>query len=505
MTESGAIQRSLFSDVLPTRITRKEAGAYYTPHPVVASLVSWAVRNETDNLLDPACGDGRFIAAHQHSVGIEQDENAARVAAQRAPAAVVHHFDFFEWAGRTTERFECASGNPPFIRYQTFKGMTRARALALCSRMGVAFSGLSSSWAPFLVATASLLKPGGRLAFVVPAEIGHAPYAAPLLDYLVDHFSKVHLVAVREKLFPELSEDCWLLHADGFGGRTPSIRFTITDRFAPSTQPPEAFVAVDVREWRENWNRRLRPFLIGDAGRSLYQEVVRNADSRRFGAFASIGIGYVSGANDFFHLRQSDAERWGIPAALLHPSVRSGRVLRASKLTTDVVDCWRLNDEPMLLLRLSKFDDLPRSVMRYLESDAGRVAREAYKCRVRDPWYSVPDVQVPDFFLSYMSGREPSLVRNEAGCTCTNSVHAVRIKEGDAAVQKYLAAWGSPFVQLSCEIEGHPLGGGMLKLEPREAARIVLPPVKALRRLDTTVLTDAIETMRTWRHYAPRA
>ena len=27
------------------------------------------------------------------------------------------------------------------------------------------------------------------MAFLVPAEIGHAPYAAPLLDYLVANFS----------------------------------------------------------------------------------------------------------------------------------------------------------------------------------------------------------------------------------------------------------------------------------------------------------------------------
>jgi len=34
---------------------------------------------------------------------------------------------------------------------------------------------------------------------------------------------------------------------------------------------------------------------------------------------------------------------------------------------------------------------------------------------------------------------------------------------------------GTAFVQLSCEIAGHPLGGGMLKLELREAAQIVVP------------------------------
>ena len=66
---------------------------------------------------------------------------------------------------------------------------------------------------------------------------------------------------------------------------------------------------------------------------------------------------------------------------------------------------------------------------RALDTDAARVARTAYKCRVRDPWYSVPDVQVPDFFLSYMSGLKPNLVRNDAHCTCTNSVHSVRLKE----------------------------------------------------------------------------
>ena len=58
-----------------------------------------------------------------------------------------------------------------------------------------------------------------RLAFVVPAEIGHAPYAAPLLDHLAANFASVHVVAVREKFFPRLSEDCWLLFAGGAGGR----------------------------------------------------------------------------------------------------------------------------------------------------------------------------------------------------------------------------------------------------------------------------------------------
>jgi adenine-specific DNA-methyltransferase len=142
-------------------VSRKEAGAYYTPDSVVSTLLRWAIRDDTDRLLDP-CGDGRFIAKHRNSVRIEQDLNTIGTAIARAPWALIHKGDFFAWAAETAERFECAAGTPPFIRYQTFKGDVRARALDLCSRHGATFTGLASSWAPFLVATAALLNPGGQ-------------------------------------------------------------------------------------------------------------------------------------------------------------------------------------------------------------------------------------------------------------------------------------------------------------------------------------------------------
>lgn len=123
---------------------------------------------------------------------------------------------------------------------------------------------------------------------------------------------------------------------------------------------------------------------------------------------------------------------------------------------------------------------------------------------MRDPWYSVPDVKVPDFFLSYMSGLEPNLVRNDAGCTCTNSVHSVRMRSG-VSMNHYLAGWKTEIVRLSCELEGHPLGGGMLKLEPGEASKIVLPGRFALRPSDRSVLAEAVDDMRSWRHYASAA
>lgn len=486
-----------------SKLAQKMSGSYYTPDEVVSSLVRWAVRHPTDELIDPSCGDGRFLAGHRKGVGVEQDLEAARIARDRAPAATIHTAEFFAWAAATNNRFDCVVGNPPFIRYQTFKGAVRETALRQCSRLGAHFSGLSSSWAPFLVAAAGLLKPGGRMAFVVPAELGHAPYAAPLIEFLAGNFEIVHIMAVREKLFPELSEDCWLLYADGYSGRTEHLRFSTTARFKPTGRPPRQFDVIAIKEWRDVWRRRLRPYVVSQAARDLYRLAISEPGTYRLGDIANVGIGYVSGANEFFHLRPSDAERWNIPKVALHPTVRNGRMLPAHQLTIKTVRDWLRRDEPILLLRLPKTNEMPSTVRRYLDTDQGRAARQAYKCRTRDPWYSVPDVHVPDFFLTYMSGLTPSLVFNAGECTCTNSVHSVRVRD-KRAIRQLVRTWDTTFVKLSCELEGHSLGGGMLKVEPREAAQIVLPSPSLFPILVGRAIDEALTTLRGWRHYDVR-
>ncbi len=338
------------------------------------------------------------------------------------------------------------------------------------------------------------------MAFVVPAEVGHAPYAAPLVEYLVRNFRTVQVVAVREKFFPELSEDCWLLYAAGFGEATCELRLSVMDRFAACATPPRPAVSVPVEEWRQSWNRRLRPYLLPKSVRDAYGAAARDQDTIRFGDIASIGIGYVTGANDFFHLRPSAAAAWDIPEKLLRPTVRNGRALSARSLTRRTVEGWRQTDEPMLLLSIPRAANLPSGVEKYLGTELGRAARGAYKCRTREPWYSVPHVKVPDYFLTYMSGSSPNLVRNSARVTCTNAVHCVRLHEGETG-RRVFHAWESPFVQLSCELEGHPLGGGMLKLEPGEASRIVVPAAARMADLSAPDIREAVSSMRAWRHH----
>lgn len=234
-----------------------------------------------------------------------------------------------------------------------------------------------------------------------------------------------------------------------------------------------------------------------EGARGLYQHVAADAETKRFGDLATVGIGYVSGANDFFHFRPSEAAELALPQSLLQPTLRNSRYIRNGSVSRQLVQQWLRDDEPILLLNIPKgLKDIPNSVRCHLDSVEGKQVRLGYKCRHREPWYSVPDVHIPAFFLTYLSGRRVGLVRNDAGVTCTNALHYVRPRE--PGFVSYIAnAWQHPFTELSCEVEGHPLGGGVLKLEPREASAVLLTTAHDLSATD---IADGIGILRTWRH-----
>src|SRR6185369_2135248 len=109
----------LFSDQpMPER---KRLGQFFTPPSVAKSLTEWVVRTPTDTLLDPSCGNGEFLSHHRRATGIELSPEISLEAQSRAPSATVINADFFEWAARSSDRFDAVTGNPPFIRYQSFK------------------------------------------------------------------------------------------------------------------------------------------------------------------------------------------------------------------------------------------------------------------------------------------------------------------------------------------------------------------------------------------------
>ncbi|MEW6568461.1 MAG: N-6 DNA methylase [Chloroflexota bacterium] len=478
----------------------KALGAFYTDARAAEFIAWWAIRSPQDTVMDPSFGAGVFLEAAcrrtielggrpAHSVfGVEIDPRVhsqvsrqLRTQYQLVPRNLLLK-DFFELDSPPTQALDAVIGNPPFIRYQRFSGDTRKRALNRARESGVPLSNLTSSWAPFVIHAVSMIRPGGRLAMVVPFEIGHAAYARPVLEYILKSFGAVTLLTFHERLFPELNEDTMLLLGEGKGSTSTELLWRevpgpdhLPQIQRTETLPLHATIGIDGAPLSEG-RSRLIEYFIPSRARELYRALRHTAATHSLGELADVGIGYVTGDNGFFHLSPQEVGLWNIPGTFLRPAVKRGRALRGLRFTYEDLLQSLDSGEAAYLLYIPPGAELPESVQRYLTDGEHRGVDEAYKCRSRSPWYSVPHVHEPQAFLSYMSGTTPRLVANDAGAVAPNTLHVVRIRLQNSVTADILSAlWQTSLTQLSVEIEGHALGGGMLKLEPTEAENVVVP------------------------------
>jgi adenine-specific DNA methylase len=483
-------------------------GAYYTDQQVAEFLVSWAVRNSADTVMDPSFGGGVFLraackrvvslggSANRQVYGVEIDPSVYSKISEKLgdeygiPSHHLYRVDFFGFDTRG-KQVDAIVGNPPFIRYQHFCGDARRTALACAERECVRLSELCSSWAPFVVHAVSAIRPGGRLAVVVPAEIGHAAYARAVISYLRRSFRRVAIATFQKKLFPDLSEDTYLLMAEDKGhgpaefvlrdfehaGELRKLRFSRNPHLrAFKPVPDECLLAGE---------GRLTECFLSPKARGLYRELKQRSDTFPLGEIADVGIGYVTGANDFFHLGPDEAVRLSIPSDYLKPTVRRGKALSGLRLThrdwSDQLD----RRDTGYLLQIERQSGIPAPVRRYLDEGERLGVHRGYKCRTRDPWYRVPHVYMPDAFLTYMSGAAPRLVANDACAVAPNTLHVLRLHAATPISADGLSVlWQTGLTRLSSELEGHSMGGGMLKLEPTEAERVLIPWNSSSKPLD---------------------
>ena len=467
---------------------KKELGAFYTQKEVARFLVEWGLEEAPRSLMDPSCGDGRFLEIagklrELRLVGCDVSAQAldqARSSLQEAGLeAEWISSDFFAIEPSEIEPVDLVVGNPPFIRYQRFDNSSRRKALRSALRVGVRLSRLTSSWAPFLLHAMQFLRPEGRLAMVVPAEIKQTQYGLRTLRALLSHFHHVLLIAFERNFFEGAQEETCLLLASGFGGQSRHIHVlplvSIEDLQDLSLlDSSEKKVQVPLQE--DALARFAEAYLAPEEQR-VWNRVKQHPQVQSLASLARVTNGYVTGDNAFFHRTLEEAQQAGFPPTWLFPVARSSKSLQG--LTFEPSDIERLEARSAAHHLVVPQDDLflaadRPALDRWIEESESRGTPERFKCRQRQPWWRVPGIQTADVLVSYMAGAFPRASVNRAQAAYCNSLHGLRLRN-DGPPERLALALYSSLSLLSLEIEGRSYGGGILKLEPRELDRVLVP------------------------------
>ncbi len=462
---------------------KKRLGAFYTEDAVAAFLVQWGLSKSTGSVMDPSCGDGRFLVqaarlGATRVVGCDADSSAVKatrenLASEECEAEVVES-DFFRQEPTSLGSVDLVVGNPPFIRYQRFNGESRELAQASARRLGVHLNGLAASWAPFLIHSLRFLRPEGAMAMVVPAEIVQTTYGLPVLRGLLAHFERVRLIAFDRNIFDEAQEETFLLLAERCGRHTSEIEIvhlTNSSELDGLTDQRMEQLVTTAQVPAEG------PFSFGytlltDSVRAEWDEFIGRGPVTPLERIATVTNGYVSGANAFFHRTTEEALAVGIPAEWLRVSAKGSRSLIGLSFTETDVGLLESKGEAHHLVVPQEND--ADALTRFTSEGESSGIDARFKCRTRSPWWKVPGLHVPHAFFPYMIASTPHASLNECGAVYTNTLHGIRFVDGIDPRLAVLALLTTPAL-LSMELVGRSYGGGVLKLEPSELRRVTVP------------------------------
>jgi len=278
----------------PARDVVTMRGFVPTPTEIVDRMVDCLFRGRaptrTNNLLDPGCGTGVFLAGvlrwcTKHGVqmptmiGIESDFRRAQKARNNFDAVSnvqVRHADFLNGPA---ESFDFIIGNPPYVPIYGFSDKEKRdfRAQYQTAR------GRFDLYLLFFERALRSLKPGGRMVFITPEKFLYVETAAPLRRLL----SEVDV------------EEIELVNEETFAGLVtyPTIT-TIVKR------PPKEVTVVRLRDGSHqrcalNGSASWMPIIRGVAHQQLHPVVLQDICIR-------VSCGVATGADDVF-VRESDS------------------------------------------------------------------------------------------------------------------------------------------------------------------------------------------------------
>lgn len=481
--------RAVTAQPADTAALRKARGAFFTPPAIARYVADWALRSGADRVLEPSCGEAAFLLAAAARLdalaergsarvdmnGVELHEESARMASEILQAAGVQASitvaDFFDVD--PAPLYDVVIGNPPYVRYQDFSGDARIRSRAAALRAGVALTNLASSWAAFTVHAALFLKPGGRLGLVLPAELLTVNYAASVRQFLMDRFSRVDLVLFAERVFPGVQEEVLLLLAEGFD-QGPTSQCRIVQ--ARNAEDLGNDVAV-AKPWRPNPPEgKWTPSLLSSEAVDVYATLAAGGDFTTLDEWGDTTLGMVTGNNRYFALTNERVAELGLRASDLLPlSPPGSRHLRGLTFTDSAWAELGRGGSPIWLFR--PIGEPSETARHYIAAGESTGVHEAYKCRVRNPWWRVPLVRPASLLLTYMNADTPRLCTNRAQAHHLNSVHGVYVapKRRRLAMDYLPLASINSMTLVGAETVGRAYGGGMLKVEPREADRLPMP------------------------------
>jgi len=462
----------------------KLRGGFYTPKPIADFILKWAINGSSDcDILEPSCGDGNFLKSLKYEgflynsvTAIEYDPlEAAKAKSIELTDSEVINEDFHTFCINSKKRFDLIIGNPPYIRYQYFDKSQQIAAEDIFIKAGLKYSKLTNAWVSFVIGSSLLLKEsGGKIGFVLPAEILQVSYAQQLRTFLAHFYNKINIISFEKLVFPDIQQEVVLLLCEKDQSQDHNIEH-IELKDSTELKNLDLYRLKFPKKRIDFKSNKWTFYFLDQKEIDFLENVAENRRIPTIGKYANVEVGITTGSNDFFTVPLSTVEEYDLDD-YARPMV--GRSVQVNSVIFNNDD-WLKNKYSKAKAHLLVFPDSKNlkktnGAIKYIEHGEELEIHKGYKCGIRDDWFVVPSLKISDALFIRRNNIYPKLIINEANAYTTDTMHRVFLKSG-TNLNAFTASYYNSLSLAFAEVSGRSHGGGVLELMPNETERILLP------------------------------
>lgn len=456
---------------------RRGAGAVYTPHPIVRSMMTWLAGQGTPaRIVDPGAGSGRFILAagevfpNTQLVAVEMDPLAAlmlranlgvRGWTERATVLVKDY--------REVKLSRCAGmtafiGNPPYVRHHNIAEDWKAWYASRFAEFGIKASALAGLHLHFFLQTRILAKTGDVGAFITSAEWMDVNYGSALRRLLLEELGGIalHVLESTVEAFPGTATTA-AITCFRVGETVEPVRVrSVAELGRLNGLTKGTDIARDRLQAAPRWSIIVRPSTQSAEGILDLGELFR------------VHRGQVTGANGIWIAGEHAKD---LPDRVKLASVTKAKdLIQAGASLQSAEVLRRVIDLPPELDEFTKEER--RRISAFLSWAKMQGADQSYTAQHRKAWWSVGLKAPAPILCTYMARRPPQFTLNTCNARHINVAHGLYPREHLAAsVLDRLVTWLNKNINTG---SGRTYAGGLTKFEPKEIERLRIPSLETL-------------------------
>jgi len=461
---------------------RQHFAQFFTPASIAKMMAKWVAGVQPKNILEPSVGTGVLVRAIGELISdskitcIDIDQAPMVLARKSAPLDLTCEFlqgDFLRHP--IHEKFDGILSNPPYLRHHDIAYDMDIHA-EIGTRNHIVISKACNLYILFIFEICRLLALGGRAAILVPADWLNSNAALCLREYLIE------IRSLKELLYFDESDHHFhgalttsvvlLLENDGTRNPEFSVKHYSSGLEIVSKKSVEWSSLKKIKKWNN--------FLVGEVSE-------KNDSVITLDALAKTKRGLATGANEFFHLTDSEISLANISSANLLPCIGNARDVSGLIFVED--DLVKLAQSGSRTKLVNFTGELSDAEQQYIKHGEDQGYHERFLLARRRPWYKNEKREPAPIWAASFGRDRVRFIWNQSQALNLTTYHCIYPKNlTTIQLGALVCLLNSGPIQNRFSEHLRVLGGGLLKFQPNDLLSIEVPDVRTLSLDQLSVL-----------------